>query len=230
MLFQAIQDIIYNTISDDETNQHYITPAQIAAYGNKALQEIVERTEHYESTSGSTIPADTATAAVSNVSRFKRVEVDYEAMRPVTQSELRKYGYDWRARTGKPRFYYTDELRTDSDVTTIGLYPATSASYNLLVTIIRTPAAVSLTSHMNLPEWCSEAVAWSILSDVYATDTEIMNLEASSFYRAIFDEAVIRIRIRSFDRLPKAWSYQSGPPDGSDTSLWNNFPEEIPAP
>ena len=231
MLFQTAQDLAYLTISDNETDQFFITPAQMSSFANKALDEIVESAQHIEG-----VVTDTTEIGQNEyesrtlMPRILRVEVDGKPIRPTTQLELRKYGHDWLSHTGRPERYYLDGLRTNTEKTYIGLYPASSAEYVLRVTYIAEPATVSLAVAMNIPEWCSEAVVWSMLADIYLVDTEIMNVEASAFYRYLFEGYVDRIRARSFSKLPKAWSYQTGPAYDRHHTDWDNFPEEIPSP
>jgi len=231
VLYQAARDMAYATISDNETDQYFISVEQMESFANKALRELVEATAYHEcSTEWTTSSGTSGIAMGDTLSRVLRVEVDYQVLRTTTQASLRRNGYDWREHTGLPRYYYADELGMSSDGKLIGMYPTPDATYNLRVTFVCNPDDVAIAEDMGIPEWCAEAVVWSMLSDIYKVDTEIMNVEVSNFYDYLFKDATKRIRARSYSKLPKSWSYKTGPSDGNLMTIWNNLPEEIPQP
>ena len=231
MLYQEALDMAYAAISDNETDQFFITTDQMSAFVSKALREMVESTEYDDTVITDSLEIGDGTfTPLEDLSRVWRVEVDGQPLRTTTQGELRRYGVDWRSHTGLPRYYFLDEIASNPDHRIIGLYPASNAVYSIRVTVYGYPAALVAGTEMSIPDWCAEAVVWSMLADCYMVDTEIQNIEVSAFYRYLFESTVDRLRSRSFDRLPKAWSYQKSGEGYDELSVWNNFPEEIPAP
>ena len=85
------------------------------------------------------------------------------------------------------------------------------------------------TYNVHLPEWFAYSLTWGMLSKAYAADTQMRNEQIAAFYRGLWDDAILRLRARSFGRLKNEWEYQ---PEGPEIamSIWDRIPSTITGP
>lgn len=233
--WQNVKDVVYYTLGDDENVEAFFTNATIHAYFTEAMYEAADRSLWVDNiTDTVTVSGASDISATTGSLQVWRVEVDGEVCYPVTPNELRKSDRFWNTRTGKPRFYIMDEEQTNATVLTVRLHEIPNVS-DLTVKIYAygvpgVPSDNTPTLLVTTPEWFAYTVAFGILTRCYEADTEMQNFEKADFYRGIWNDAIGRLRLRSFGRLKRQWSFR---PKGRPTrmlTLRNRIAETIPEP
>lgn len=233
--WQNIKDFFYETVGDTASAQAFFLSEDVTAWANEALREAAERVEFSDYTEWQESTSGTATMVLSHALPVAlwRVEYDDEKMQPVTLAAVRKANRFWATHSGTPRAYMLDEMRTDADVTSLRLYPEPSATgdtirvYGYGVQYLISDA--SPTQPVPCPEWFAYCLVFGMLARSYMADTEMQSYERSEFYRSLWEDALMRLRGRSYGRLNKARQFKPSQP-GRGLSVRNLIPEHIPEP
>ena len=239
--WQNVKDMFYNCVGDNENVQAFFTETQAVSWARQAMRVAAERTNFrdfkYESIIDTTsypdgvYPADASGLAY----RVWRVEYEGEYLRPINADQIRKYDRFWQDRTSAtPTWYLLDEYQTQtSGLLYFRFYEKPSVDDDTFrVYSYALPGEINdaaPTQMLNIPEWFAYAVLYGMLERAYEADTEMANAETSAFFGMMFDDAVMRLRIRSNSRLPSEWSYNPIETDAS-LSIWNRLPENITEP
>jgi len=230
--FADLKSMFYESVRDREDVQSMFQSNQVTYWCNKALAELAENVEF--------IDEDIMTATVSGTNdyeladdqmRISRVEVDDKKMCPTTTQKLEALDPRWAERPGTPTRYFTDGLQVVDGTLHIGLWSTPSAVLDVRVSVYGMAHVVSDDDDgqaLQVPSWFAYNILWSMLSDAYLAKTNVQNLEASKFYRVLFDDAKRRLRLRSFARLPKLWAYETG--SNYTGRAIDRMPLHIPAP
>jgi len=224
----------YGTIGDVEGTNTFFSTTQVIQWANDCLRELGERTHPYDyqfqqsGTGGDPI----ITFVGSNIFQVWRVEVDEEVMRPITADKLRHGDRFWETRSGVPRWYLIDEYQTDLDAFKIRLYEIPSVDYDFVVysyAAPTNPGDSTPTYNIHLPEWFAYSLTFGMLAKAYAAETQMKNDATAAFYQMMFDDAVLRLRVRSFGRLKNEWEFD---PSSQEPrySIWDRIPSTITGP
>jgi|GEM_PF-6820227 len=233
MTFAEFKALFYEAVHDAEGTHAFFSATQVTNWTNKALREMAEATQFYDlQITFNTSSGYPQYALGSNIFNVWRVEVDNRKMEPTTIQRLMETRTNFRARSGRPVAYYLDGVTTNPDQYQIGLWEKPNATYASRALAHGMPVAVAdddEDDNMHVPDWMAYAVLWSVMSDAYKADTRVQNLEASSFYRHVFDDHLNRLKVRSFNKLPKDWHFrESG--GGLKFDMRFNLPATISAP
>ena len=227
-----IKDLFYEFVGDREGVHQFFTAAQLQGWLHESMREVAERT-HFKDVEAT--QTATENLPTSNVPTYMyevwRVEVDDEYVRPITAYEIRKQDRFWQERTGKIYWYLLDEYQTNPDTIVIRWFeiPASDAEFSIYgYGNPGLPNDSTDTNAMNVPEWFAYALLWGILARAYDADTQMRNRDISAFFRMMWDDAIMRLRIRSNGRL-EGWAPDHYSTDRS-LSIWNNLPRTIPEP
>lgn len=228
-----IKTLFYGVVGDTEGENTFFSTAQVVGWAQECLREIGERTHFYD------LKYENAGSSGDPIINFAsanygiwRVEVDDEAMRPITASKLRHNDRFWESRTGRPFWYLIDEYQTDLDAYMIRLYETPAADYTIRAFIYGVPTLMSDTNptyNVHLPEWFAYSLAWGMLAKAYSADTQMRNEQIAGFYGGLFNDAILRLRARSFGRLKNEWEYQPEGPEAA-MSIWDRIPSTITGP
>lgn len=82
---------------------------------------------------------------------------------------------------------------------------------------------------VQIPAWAMHGILFGMLAEAFESDTELMNLDTSSFYRNLFYHWIGRLRVRSYDKLPMVWVYE-GEGERPHAPFIGVQPETIPDP
>jgi hypothetical protein len=228
-----VKSLVYGVLGDVEGTNTFFSVAQVLDVANTTMREIGDRTHFYDSQeTGVTQPQVAVLTNALAAYGFWRIEVNGHVVRPITSDKLRHTDKFWEAREGEPWFYLLDEFQTDPEYIKIRLYetPNDEYTYRILGYGMPTMPSDSFAAYMvHLPEWFAYSMAWGMLARMYAADTPMRNDAIAAFYRMIFDDAVMRLRIRSFSRLANEWEVD---PDagGYKYSIWDRIPSTITGP
>jgi hypothetical protein len=237
--WQNIKDLFYETVGDTEAAQAFFSEADVVAWANNALREASDKTDYsdlYESRDtdlDTLVGYPTYTMASINARRIWRVEYDGEALERTTAEKIRSCDRFWESRAGTPRFYLLDEYQTDADSISIRLYESASTD-GVTIGVYAYGASDSIndaapTQRINLPEWFAYSLLLGMLSVAYEADTEMQSYEKAQLYGRMWDDALHRLRIRSFGRLNKRWVVGKRRKNPS-LNIRNRLPETIPEP
>jgi hypothetical protein len=224
----------YGTIGDVEGTNTFFSIAQVAQWANDRLREVGERTHFYDYVvSGS---GDSGVAEInfssSNVFGLWRVEIDEEAVKPITADKLRHGDKFWESRTGTPRWYLQDEYQTNLDSITLRLYEIPDADYDFVAYAYAAPIVINdtyPTYNVHLPEWFAYSLVFGMLAKAYAAETQMRDENIAAIYQKMWDDAVLRLRVRSNGRLKNEWEFE--PSDQAPRgSIWDRIPSTIVAP
>ena len=228
-----LKTVFYGVVGDTEGENTFFSTAQVVGWAQECLREVGERTHFYD------LKYENAGAASDPMVLFGaanygiwRVEVDDEAMRPITGDKLRHGDRFWESRTGTPHWYLLDEYQTDLDEYRIRLYETPAADYAVDIFAYGIPTLMSDTNptyNVHLPEWFAYSLVWGMLAKAYSADTQMRNEQIAGFFRGLFEDAILRLRVRSFGRLKNEWEYQ---PEGPEIamSIWDRLPTTITGP
>ena len=233
--WQNVKDLFYETIGDREADGHFFATATVTDFANDAIYEASHRTRYCDYYEAGTTVAGTALVAVTAGRHVQvwRVEVDDEKMIPITTDEIRRRDRYWASRTGTPRFYMLDEYQLVGDVPLIRLFETPNTTGTAVKIYAYGPQYIitdaSPTQNINVPEWFAYALLFGMLCRAYEADTEMQSFEKAEFYRMLWEDAMGRLRGRSFSRLAKRWEFK---PQGKKRGLdiRNRIPEHIPEP
>jgi len=217
-----------------DSSRYYFTQAQVDRFAARALQEICERARYIDASE--TIDAVSGTGEYSITGTgydVFRVEYDDEVLWPVNRDDLRRADRNWETRSGKPRFYYLEEIYGTQDYLTVGLYekPSSDLTDGVRVWYHGVPASPSGTTQLNrlssvkIPEWASGAVLFYMLYLAFTADTKLQSFEAAAVYKLLYEDILGRLVMRSRDRQPKRWV--SGGPSSPTLNVRNRLPERI---
>ena len=235
MTWQNIKDFFYETVGDTEAAQAFFVEDDVTAWANEALREAVERTEFADYHEDQVSAAATALVTLGSPSAIGlwRVEYDGEKLEPVTLDSIRRINRFWADYSATPVAYMLDEQAMTSDLLAFRLYPVPGADDdNIAIYAYGVQYIISDTSPtqpVNVPEWFAYALVFGMLVRAYQADTEMQSYQRSDFYRMLWDDALMRLRGRSYGRLNKRWEFQQA---GSSRkiSARNLIPEHIPEP
>lgn len=228
-----IKTMVYANIGDTEANSTFFSVDQILKWAHESLRELGERTHLYDLQYAQQGLADDPYISFgNNMFQIWRVEVDDIAMRPSTVDGIRRRDRFWESRTGTPRVYMLDEYQTVLDTYKIRLFETPSADYEFTLfgyASLALPSTGSPTLNVHLPEWFAYCLVHGILQRAYLADTPMMSQEIAAFHAMVFDDAVMRLRVRSFGRLKNELEYQ--PESAPRTlSIWDRIPSTITGP
>lgn len=226
-----IKTFFYGVIGDTEGTNTFFSTAQVLDVAKSCLREIGDRTHCYDMVTSGSLQIGTPVVGTSGYGVW-RVEVDDHVVRPITSDKLRHTDPFWETRSGEPWFYLIDEFSTTPSALNIRLYEIPDDDYTYRIYTYGEPSEPSdsvPTNLIHLPEWFAYALVWGMLAKIYGADTPMRNEEIASFYGMLFEDAVMRLRARSFSRLANEWEM-----DPSDQeykySIWNRIPSTITGP
>ena len=203
-------DAFYPLIGDSITAGTFVNSTQAYALANKAVRNLADESRCIDVITALTWTASSSTWVPTSGADYDfvslwRVEVDDEKVLPITKDELRRRDREWQQRTGTPYLYYLDEEARDAAGNmTIGLYPTPDANVT-----VRFYAAINgyrgnnTTEYIQLPKWAVPGVLYSMLADFYRMPGVRRNMQASKFYKALYDDVKARLVQESNARLPK---------------------------
>lgn len=229
-----LKTVFYGVVGDTEGTNTFFSTAQVLGWAVECMREAAQRTHFRDAKFEQGVSSGTASFNFGGAVIYGiwRVEVDDEAMRPITGDKLRHSDRYWESRTGKPQWYLVDEYQTDNDPFTIRLYETPDADVDVDVYYYSAPVVLSdstPTYNVNAPEWFAYAIVWGMLAKAYAADTQMRNDQIAQFYAGLWNDAIMRLRVRSFGRLKNEWEYQDGT-DPVAMSIWDRLPTTIPEP
>ena len=215
-----------------DTGRYHFTADQVDRFANRAMEEICERSRHITKSKLINVAAGTSEYSLDSGSYdVFRVEYDKEALSPITQNSLRAHDRVWSSRTGLPRYYYLDEITSNQDFLTVGLWqtPNTSLAFGLRIVHHAVPAPVtssSPTTLMEIPDWAASAVLYYMLNIAYTADTKVQDFSAAALYEMLYNDVLDRLVMRSRDQNPKNWV--SGSTARKSVNVLNRLPQRIP--
>ena len=233
--WQDIKDFFWSAVQDTEAGQMFFSETQVINWFNGAVVEIGQHAQvlddiHTEGTVDGTALYDIGGYGALGV---WRVEIDDEAIRAITQAALRRSDRDWKTKSGRPKFYYMDDINTDPDKTYIGLWEKPNGVYAIRAYYYGEPSEIDEdtlgTARPQIPEWSIYAILWYMLSEAYMAETRRQNFDTAAFYRMLFEDTLDRLQIRTSNRLAKSWVYGSGRVPMVDDITYN-LPDTIPEP
>lgn len=231
--WSTIKSLFYETVGDKTGVNAFFSQAQLVGFCQESLREVADRTHHYDYAYAQSVTAGTEETTIGgNHLQIWRVEVDGEYIRPITADQIRKHDRFWRSHTGRIDWYLLDEYQTDTDALAIRWYEIPAADADFIVYSYGIPSAPVYsgdTTQMHVPEWFSYCILYGMLARAYEADTQMQNIDTADFFRMMFDDAIMRLRARSYARLGSAWSVPNYDPDAS-LSIWNRLPESITPP
>lgn len=228
-----IKTVFYGVVGDVEGENTFFSLAQTLGWAQECMREAGERTHFYDLKYENSGDGGNNTIYLSSdIYGVWRVEIDDEALRPITGEKLRHGDRFWESRTGVARWYLLDEYQTNLDSFAIRLYETPSADYDIDVYAYAAPILMmdsSPTYNVHLPEWFAYSLAWGMLAKAYSADTQMRNEQIAGFFRGLWNDAILRLRVRSFGRLKNEWEYQ---PEGPElqSSIWDRIPSTITGP
>jgi hypothetical protein len=211
-------------------------------WANTSLSELGEHAEYIDSgnstttTLGAGIGASISLGSAGGYLGVWRVEIDDEAIYPITTERLYRDNREWQTQRGEPQFYYMDSMATIStnDSINMGVWPLSSGGYKLRVISTVTADVLetaSATDKVMLPLWAVPGLVWGILSNFYDSESRMQNPQVSAFYRRLFEDVMTRLKVRSFSRMKFSKAWGEGP---ARRSIWDAsrlFPEDgVPVP
>lgn len=233
--WQNVKDLVYESLGDTEGAEAFFTQATILRHCNECLREAAERTEYFDLDHETTSVSGTAEYTV-NPGAFAvwRVEYDDEVCLPITSDELRRVDRFWSTRTGTPRFYLMDEIQDDADTVKVRLYETPNAT-GTSIRILCYWAGAAFTDviaayNLPLPEWFSYCLMYGILVRCYESDTEMQDFKKADFFRMLWEDALMRLRIRSFNRMNRKWRFKPAGNPERILNIRNRIAETIPEP
>jgi hypothetical protein len=233
--YQNIKDFFWSAVQDTEAQQMFFTETQVLSWLNMAMTEMAQHS-HYLDNIGTQNTADGTAAYVVGTDKILavwRAEIDDEAIRPVTTSQLRLNDRDWRTKSGWPRFYYLDNINTDPGYFTMGLHSLPDNVYELRTYQYLIPADLTTGSSahkIRVPKWAIYGVLWYMLSEAYLAETMRQNFDTSAYYRMLYEGIIDRLMLRTNDKIgAKSWAVGATPTVGVN-DFWHNLPDTIPEP
>lgn len=233
--FQNIMDQFYATVGDSEAQQMFFTPATIKSFADESIKEAAHRTQFADhldvqvSVAGSGTIVQTTQLSTS----VWRVEYDGEKLQPITTKDVRNRDRFWESRQGTPRFYMVDEYRTDTEYPAIRLYETPSQDDMDISVYSHGPQTLitlsDYTQTINLPEWFAYCVVFGMLERAYEMDTEMQSFEKSQFYHFLWEDSLMRLRVRSYSRINKVRVVR-GSGEKAKYDIRRRMPEHIPEP
>ncbi len=229
-----IKTVFYGVVGDVEGENTFFSTAQAIGWAYECLREVAARTHlyDYKMENSGTGGAATVIFGTGSIYGVWRVEIDDEVIYPITAEKLRANDRAWESRSGTARRYVLDEYQTDLDTYTLRLYEIPAADYDVTVYAYGVPALMSDTNptyNVHLPEWFAYSLVWGMLAKAYSADTQMRNEQIAAFFRGLWDDAVMRLRVRSFGRLRNEWEYQPEGPEFTP-SIWDRIPSTITGP
>ncbi len=235
----------YGTILDSfkdltgDSGNFFLSALQIDRFANRALIETCERARYKDVAKLINVVNGTEVYSI-DAEGYDIFRVEYEDVNgtsilyPITRDSLRHSKRDWSYRTGRPRFYYLDELYSSQDYLSVGLWeiPSTSVTDGLRVWYHAFPTtadgtdAPGLAAELDIPDWASGAVLYYMLHLAYTADTKIQDPGAAALYMMMYEDVLDRLIIRSRDRDGKRWTM--GSPSGPDRNVLNRLPQRVP--
>lgn len=226
-----VKTIVYGVLGDTEGTNAFFSVAQVLDVCKSCLREIGERTHYYDMVVSGSLQIGTPTVGTNGYGVW-RVEVDDHVVRPITSDKLRHTDPFWATRTGEPWFYLIDEFGTIPAQLFIRLYEIPDQDYTYKIFTYGEPTEPSdsvPTNLIHLPEWFAYCLAYGMLAKMFGYDTPMRNEEVASFYHNLFEDAIMRLRIRSFSRLSNEW--EMNPSDQEyHYSIWSRLPSTITGP
>lgn len=227
---------IYNSFNEVIGNggNFFFSDAVIDRYAFRALNESCERARYKDTAELINSVGGTGEyAATGDGYDVFRVEYEDYVMWPITRDKLRHSERDWQSRTGKPRYYYLDEIYDHQDNLAVGLWekPSTSVTDGIRLWYHGVPNAPSSTSALSkavpleIPEWASPLVLYYMLHLAYQADTKKQDMGAAALYYMLYEDVLGRMVMRSRDRQPKKWV--SGASEGPNKMVLNRLPQRI---
>ena len=227
-----IKTVFYGVVGDTEGENAFFSTAQVLGWAHECMREAGERTHFYDIVDSNSGSSGFATVTIGPNYGIWRIEIDDEAIRPITGDKLRHGDRFWESRTGVVRWYLLDEYQTALDTPTIRLYETPAADYDIDVYAYSIPSLMSdlyPTYNVHLPEWLAYSLVWGMLAKAYSADTQMRNEQIAGFFAGLWNDAILRLRVRSFGRLKNEWEYQ---PEGPElrTTIWDRIPSTITGP
>ena len=234
--WQDIKDFFFPAVQDTEASQSFFTTDQAVAWANGALWEMAQYAQYIDAVQTQNTVSGTASYYIGSTGLppfgVWRVEIDDEKISAIDTRELRKNDFRWSTRSGRPYFYYMDEISPNPDYLRIGLVDNPNGVYELRTYAYGVPAQVaegSDTDSVQVPQWAIYGVLWYMLSEAFMTEGRRQNLATSNFYRMLYDDTLERLRARTNRKTPKSWVV-SGHSGYKGQGFWDNLPDTIPEP
>ena len=240
--WKDMKDFFWPAVQDTEAGQMFFSIDQVVSWHNSALYEMAQHAQYFDDIKTQNTVVGTSKYATSTRDVFGlwRVEIDGQAIRPVTQKQLRDSDRNWATKTGKPKFYYLDNTTEAPGAGYVWLYPSPGSVYELRTYSYAQPSPADLpldgedendeSSKISVPKWAIYGVLWYMLSEAYLAETRRQNLDTSAYYRMLYEDILDRLLLRTNDKLgSKSWSIGSTPTQGVN-DFWHNLPDTIPEP
>ena len=229
--YADIKDAFFQATGDSEGTNAFFSNAYVERLANTALRKIARAANYYDAIDTGTTSAGTATISATSSYQVWRVEVDDEALYPITKKELRQRDRRWLDQSGRPRYYYLDESLA-GETPTVGMFPNPGAAYSYKIFGFGRPIDCDDDNDSNLvhiPLWAINTVLYSMLADAYAADSYVRNDELASFWRAVYEDHLSRVKMRANEKIPKYWAVEA---DSRPQYLYlgDNLPELVPEP
>jgi hypothetical protein len=219
----------FNDVTRD-SGRYFFTAAQVDRFANRAVDEVARRSrcilenEVVNSVSGTLEYAISADGYA-----VRRVEYDGEALMPISHDKLRYADRNWEQRSGRPKFYYLDEIYDSQEYLTVGVWEAPSTDdVNIRIWYDAVPRALENdkpTAEVEVPDWAVGSVLFYMLYLAYTSDTKMQNFQTAAIYKLMYEDIMGRLELRSNDRNPKKWV--SGQPSTPSLSILNRLPQRI---
>ena len=229
-----IKTVFYGVVGDTEGENAFFSTAQVLGWAQECMREAGDRTHFYdyEYKNSGLNGVSTISFSSNYIYAVWRVEIDGVPMKPITADKLRRGDRFWEARSGTARWYLLDEYQTDLDEFKLRLYEIPDGDYDVSVFSYAVPAMMGdtyQTYNVHLPEWFAYSLAWGMLAKAYSADTQMRNEQIAGFFAGLWNDAILRLRVRSFGRLKNEWEYQ---PEGPElrTTIWDRIPSTITGP
>ena len=236
--YQSIRDQFDDVFGDP--SRYRIPLAQVDRFAARALVEICERCRYkvhghkQDSVIGQNVYSTSAATSV-NPQGYDvfRVEYDDEILWPITTNNLRHQQRNWETASGRPRFYFLDEVSSSQVYPSVGIWEAPSSVVTDGVTIWYHPypsspsssSGLTLAVPVDIPEWACGAMLFYMLHLAYSADTQMKSPGAAAVYKMLYEDIMDRLQRRSRDNNPKAWV--SGRPASPTLNVMNRLPQRI---
>lgn len=216
-----------------DSSRIFFPAATVVRWANLALDDLCDAARYVDTAVTASTTTSGVTVLTSGGYDVTRVEYDDEVLWPITRDKLRTQDRDWNYRTGRPRFYYLDQINSVADYLMVGIWEKTETNETdaLRVWVHAYPTDVSDASpsaEISVPDWAVSAVLFYMLVKAYESDTKLQNFDTAAVYRMMYEDIKERLVVRSKGRNPKSWimGYEGRP----TISVINRLPDRVPAP
>ncbi len=215
--YADVTSFVREIIQDGDSNYRVVSDDDLDIWANEVMRELGEYAEYID---GEDVAPAATVAGGGNISiegdpyGVWRVEIEDEAIPPTTSRELYGMSRTYQQQTGRPRYYYRDGVSNYlSDELELKLWPIPNATYTLRV-FTTVPAedldSASGTNLVQLPLWAVPVLAWGMLSKFYSAETRMSNRGASAVFGLMYNDGMVRLRVRSYSRLQRKAAWGGG--------------------